>query len=390
VNLLFFSTNSDYGTGKVGGAETSLRLIAEKFATLGESVFYVTMSGNKIPGFTNRTINGVRVYFIKPLYWPTLSGKFFINERSQFEWWQLRHYLRNFISKHNIDIIHTYSIFPDTYNIVSLREKYELPIKIIPRIAGFYWRKQCNANPNLKDQIESTLNKVDSLNFLSESLRKLFFAEIEKINCSVSNNYFIQDIGYNSSNFQKQWKKPNKTNIRITMVGRLSHPKRQDLLIQALSHIDSKNFELYLIGEGVNKSYLKKISEEYSLGSKVFFIGHIDQDAIQDYLINSDLFCFATEYEGVPKSLLEAMAIGLPVLASDVNPITDIITEGVNGFLVPNDSKCWAVKIQDLLNTSNSRLEKISNKARYTVKDKYNPDTNIRKYKKYFAQVLKD
>ncbi len=73
MNILIFSTNSHYLSKPVGGAETSLRLIAEKFADIGENVYYLTGSTSKLPFLKRKEINGVHVIFFSALKWPSFN-----------------------------------------------------------------------------------------------------------------------------------------------------------------------------------------------------------------------------------------------------------------------------------------------------------------------------
>lgn len=121
----------------------------------------------------------------------------------------------------------------------------------------------------------------------------------------------------------------------IVSVGRLCLFKGFDTLIQAFYQLLSVHPHLILTiyGEGNERLNLEKLIHSLGLQDKVCLPG-VTQN-IQDALINADLFIFPSRYEGFPNALCEAMAVGLPVIASDCSGNIDIVRDGIDGRLFP-------------------------------------------------------
>ena len=93
------------------------------------------------------------------------------------------------------------------------------------------------------------------------------------------------------------------------------------------------NLKLTIYGEGPERKNLKNLIEDLAVKDQVSLPGAAEN--IQDFLIKTDLFIFTSVYEGFPNALCEAMAVGLPVVASNCSGTVDIIRDGENGILFP-------------------------------------------------------
>jgi glycosyltransferase involved in cell wall biosynthesis len=119
---------------------------------------------------------------------------------------------------------------------------------------------------------------------------------------------------------------------RLLFVGRLSNQKNLPLLLQALAGV-SDQFETTIVGDGELEAQLKELSAGLNL-QNVRFYGRADGDELRNLYRNADIFVLPSEREGMPLVLLEALAMGLPVVATDIPGTRDVIHDGVNGRLV--------------------------------------------------------
>lgn len=113
----------------------------------------------------------------------------------------------------------------------------------------------------------------------------------------------------------------------LLYVGRLSEEKRVDLLLESMKYLPS-NVNCIIIGEGPMFEQLINFSNENNL--RCTFLGKVDNSQICRIMQEADIFCFFSLYEGNPKALLEAMACGLPIVATDSPGITDVLTDKIN------------------------------------------------------------
>jgi len=122
---------------------------------------------------------------------------------------------------------------------------------------------------------------------------------------------------------------------RLLFVGRLNFQKNIQQLLHALDGV-SDQFETTIIGDGELGPELKELTN--SLGLKnVTFAGRKEGEELLNYYKAADIFVLPSEREGMPLVLLEAMAMGLPVVATNVTGSRDVIKDGENGLLVPYD-----------------------------------------------------
>ena len=95
-----------------------------------------------------------------------------------------------------------------------------------------------------------------------------------------------------------------------------------------------------IIGDGPDKDMLESLTHQLQMGNYVTFKGQIQNEQIPDYLAASDVFVLPSLSEGFPNVLLEAMASGLPIVATNVGGIPEFVKDGENGFITePQNAK---------------------------------------------------
>ncbi|TFG38016.1 MAG: glycosyltransferase [Candidatus Aminicenantes bacterium] len=173
----------------------------------------------------------------------------------------------------------------------------------------------------------------------------------------------------------------------IVSVGRLAEVKNVPMLLHAVSKVDVPfPFRLLLLGDGPERKNLQQIASDLGISDKVEFLGNrLDVRAI---LKGSELFVLASMYEGISMSILEAMAMGLPVVATNVGGNPGVIAEGESGYLVnPDDSAAMAMRISNLLLDKELRL-RMGRMGRRIVEDKFSTRRMVRDYEKIYLSLL--
>ena len=120
---------------------------------------------------------------------------------------------------------------------------------------------------------------------------------------------------------------------RLLFVGRLSVQKNLPLFLRALDGV-SDQFETTLVGKGELEAELKEAVDELRL-QNVRFHGRADGAGLRELYRNADVFVLPSEREGMPLVLLEALAMGLPIVATNIPGNRDVVAHGENGVLVP-------------------------------------------------------
>ena len=140
----------------------------------------------------------------------------------------------------------------------------------------------------------------------------------------------------------------------LITVGRHEYPKGHSYLITAMPKLVNyfPQLKLLIAGrEGVTTPELKQLCAQAGLNDKVRFLGH--RNDIPDLLAAADLFVFPSLYEGLPGAVIEAMALSLPIVASNIGPVQEVVEDGVNALLVtPKSAVQLATAIHSLLNDS--------------------------------------
>lgn len=162
-------------------------------------------------------------------------------------------------------------------------------------------------------------------------------------------------------------------NNHIISVGRLHSQKNQKMLISAFSMIAEEfcDLELHIYGEGPLRNELQNQIRELALENRVFLEGAVN-DAV---LLNKDarLFVMSSDYEGFPNALVEAMAVGIPVISTDFDSgvAALLINDSYNGFLCPvGDVNALTEKMRTALNKE-IEIDTIVSRAIETVKNLY-------------------
>ena len=114
---------------------------------------------------------------------------------------------------------------------------------------------------------------------------------------------------------------------------RLAPPKDLITLLDALAQPGCERWELRVFGDGPDRAAIERHRDALGLGDRVTLLGNRDDVAAQ--LADCDAFALISDWEGLPYSILEAMAAGLPVLATAVGGIADLVVPGSTGELVP-------------------------------------------------------
>jgi L-malate glycosyltransferase len=384
MNLLFISYHSSYFSKSFGGAETSMRLLATELAKRGHSVYYFTIYTD-YPSFyfiRKDNIDGVNIYNLSFLYFfkkiPFVSRVF-----SYF-------FLNNLVKKKNIDVVYCFYELEIISMLLNFK-KEGFDFKIIMRMAGLRWYEDCLKNKDLVGVYDRIFNEVDAINFNHVDLRRMNYKRMEELNMRREfNNEIIGDIGIDLIKLRRK-KIDKKDNFNMIMASRFSnYQKRQDILIEAMNLVKKEMpIKLILIGSGIQRKMMEKRIRELGLSDRVLIKSFLSQEELWEKLRCADLMCHACDYEGLSKVISESMAIGLPVLVSNVGSLNKYIIDGKNGFLVDNNPKKWAEKIEWIYSNQEA-LKDISKNAIKYAEDNYNPEKNILIYEKESIRLLKN
>jgi len=280
--------------------------------------------------------------------------------------------LHSILQEGSFDLIHTHGYFADLIGIVAAKK---LHIPIVSTSHGFISNDRKLTIYNKLDRI--ALRYFDKIIAVSGTLKKELMrsgvkeSKIIVIQNAVEFPYNQVDFGVNRRKTRLHFDIKDEDCV-IGYVGRLSEEKGVRYLVEAGSIMKGKvkNFRIVMIGDGLQRKELECLVKQYKLENEIIFMGF--QSDIENWIPALDIFVLPSLTEGTPMAILEAMSLGLPVVATRVGGVPEIVDNGINGFLInPANSTTLAEKLSELLH--NPRLRKIMGEAALKmIKKKHN------------------
>lgn len=175
----------------------------------------------------------------------------------------------------------------------------------------------------------------------------------------------------------------------IGTVGRLAEIKRQDLLIRAFGRLlhSVPSARLLLVGDGPLRASLEELTSELNLKNSVHFTGY--RDDRERLLRAMDIFAITSRSEGMPLSVLEAWAAGVPVVAAHVGGLPELIDEGRTGILVPSDDPdVWSSTFCELVHAPEN-ARRLSEQARRQCEQHHSLRSMLESYGAQYAEALR-
>ena len=277
--------------------------------------------------------------------------------------------LRNICNRHAIDVVITFHTNPF---LMALLAKPFCRYKTLHSERDNPYARNTTAS-----RFKSWLFRYsDRIVFQTKGAQNFFDWKTVHKSVIIPNPVFIPDFEW-----QQGFKKT------IVTVGRLDvRYKRQDLLIDAFAEIlcDFPEYQLVLYGEGKDREYLESKSKELNIQRNVIFAGKVS--GIMSKLCREGVFVMTSDSEGMPNALMEAMAIGMPVISTDCEPggARALITNDVDGILIKRSSKNELVlALRRLLGNKILQI-RLGKNARNKMRN-FNPDTIAN----YWVNVIK-
>lgn len=285
------------------------------------------------------------------------------------------------------DLVHTHGYFAD---ICSLPVARLLGIRSIATCHGFIENDNKLKIYNRLDAY--ALRLCRKIIAVSEGIRDgLVQNGIRDSRIVVIPNAVASSFDEKTWSFRRQKKREAlsiaPTEFAVGYIGRLSEEKGLLYLVEAVADLHNSGVpvKLIVVGDGPQKALLEDMVKTKSIEKQVIFTGF--QTDIEHWLPAIDVFSLPSVTEGTPMALLEAMAGGVPVIATAVGGVPKIVTDGVNGLLVPpRDSQALIDKIQWIRNNV-EKTHQIAKTGIDTIKTKYDIDEWCRVVEQHYIEV---
>lgn len=243
--------------------------------------------------------------------------------------------IRRVVRQNNIDFIHAQWAIPSGFLAALAGSK----IPLITTIRGSDVKVQ-GKRRMFRPFVNYALKKSTKVIALNDDLKQ----EAIKLG-AVANKISVIPSGVDINKFKPLDKCAARATFRlpgefnILFVGSLFKLKRVDKLIKVSAKLSRDfDFHLLIVGDGSERTNLENLARDLGL-KNIIFIGTTPYNDVPFYMAASDVMVLPSESEGLPDSVQQAMACGIPVVASNIGGLPELITNGVNGYLVNNESE---------------------------------------------------
>lgn len=224
--------------------------------------------------------------------------------------------------------------------------------------------------------------KVICVSEFDRQLAKRWF--LHNYNRVVTVHNGIVDKTFNS-NIVREYSLP----LKLVSVARFSHPKNNMELIKAVEQINklySDNLQLNMVGDGPLLSEAQAYVSSHKLENDMYFLG--SRTDVDDILNQNDIFCLISNYEGLPISIIEAMRAGMPIIASDVGGVNELVKDGVNGFLIPRGNISELVEKLKYILDHKELIKFMGETSRKIYEEEYTADRMNQKILSVYNEVI--
>jgi teichuronic acid biosynthesis glycosyltransferase TuaC len=335
------------------------------------------------------TIDNVSVYY--PRYF-RLPGRWFHPMSYVTQYWGMRAVLANIISEFKPHIIHAQAASASCYAGMMIKREYGIPLVCSLRGSDInvypYFGK---LSMRLAQQM---IKESDQLFCVSSALKEATY-KIEKPKKEIEVIYNGCEIG------MFQFKDGDRSSTRklmhigesdkiLVFVGDVSRAKGLVELLAAFEELalNMSRLHLFIVGDGPDRPILEAFQKNNPRGNRIHHFGRLQHHEIVKYLNASDAFVFPSHYEGLPNAVLEAMACGLPVVATKVGGIPEAVEDGVSGILVPREDANLLANAINYVITNDQLSRQMGIAGRKIVESKFNWQANALKVIGMYNEVL--
>jgi glycosyltransferase involved in cell wall biosynthesis len=397
VNTLRVCVVSPLYHPHLGGVGRQAVALTEKLYQSGVQVFVLCRNIHGLPEW--KSAEGISVRALRTLG----------SHRHDLEEKTLRNFLVSFSfcirllgalirSRKEYDIVHFHGAsLPLIFNVIPLKLMRK---KIIAKVAGAKMKIEAGSFLGTYVFIGhifiSILKRVDAFVAISSEIREDLIRDgFESKAIREIPNFIMPDQFYPLTNpsEKKQLRKDigiSEESLVLTFSGRLVKRKRVDVLLRAIADAVKSRPDIIVIilGHGEMKEDLERLAAELGIQKNMMFRSFVRN--IRDYLHITDIFVFPSEKEGMPNAVLEAMACGLPVIASRIGGVVDVIRDRKNGLLVePRDPDGLRDAILELCEKQELRTS-LAEEACATIRDNFSAETVVKKYLELYRKICRE
>ncbi|MGB3726070.1 MAG: glycosyltransferase family 4 protein [Glaciecola sp.] len=290
----------------------------------------------------------------------------------------------NYIKQNNIDIIHTHGYKSDIIGTI-VAKKANIPVVITPhgfenasdfKLRTFIWLgcqamrfadKVVPLSPALVEDVKKFGIKPPALEYIQNGVD---LSEVEHARDNLPANH--------------------KQKFRIGFIGQMISRKNIKHLLDVFANMHNQfnDIELVLLGDGEERPELERYVDNFSCKSDIHFLGYRDDRLA--YLKSFDIFAMTSTLEGIPRCLMEACAMGVPVVSYDIDGVDQLITHEQTGLLAPLNNKEALEQLFVRVKTQPEEAKQLGANAIAYVNEHYSAARMANEYLVLFNDMLKE
>lgn len=391
-DLIFITDNYPFGKGE-SFIENEIRYLAENFKNI-----YI-ISKNQKDVQTREVPKNCKVYRIKKtlkklitlyfdkIYLIDLFSEFKFSDLKKLVSFQfygklIENKVNEIIRENSLEkdkiLVYSYWFYTGAYAGSVLKRKNKID-KFISRAHGYDLYLERGYQP-LKKNILKSIDFLYPCSKLGENYLK---------NLYLKKNIESSYLGTINKNLFNEKKKSEK--LKIVSCSNLLKLKRVNLIIETLSVIEKKysNIEWIHFGDGEERYYLEELSKNKLKQIKFIFKGQVSNKQVMEYyrLNNVSFFIHLSSTEGLPVSMMEAQSFGIPIIATNVGGVSEIVNEKT-GILLSDYPKIEEIveAIEKMINLDESKYNEYRKNSYLNWKENFNAEKN---YKNFISEILK-
>jgi glycosyltransferase involved in cell wall biosynthesis len=231
------------------------------------------------------------------------------------------------------DLVDAHYVYPDGYAALKVAKSMGVPLVVTARGTDINLYPDL---PGIRNKICEVLREADAVVGVSQAL----VDRMIELGASADRCYYIPN-GVDLNAFHPaDGSRRGRPIHRLLAVGNLKPEKGFDLLLEATKILMSEypDLRLSIVGSGSEESRLRTKCNQLGIQKQIRFLGAIPHSEMPEHYRRADVFCLSSLREGCPNVIMEALATGIPVAATKVGGVPELVKDGVNGFLAKDHS----------------------------------------------------
>ena len=285
----------------------------------------------------------------------------------------------------NFDIIHLHISAKGSFErkaIMASLAKLSGKKVILHEHSGKFAHDFESGSRSYRDRVRSVFNGADRVVVLSEEWHDYFAENVVKDRDKLV-------VLHNGVSVPAKPCSPG-LNQNVLFLGRLDENKRPDMLMEASRDVlkESPDMQLFFGGDG-DLGHYEIIAKELGIADRCEFVGWVTGEKKEELFSRSGIFCLPSKYEAMPMSVMEAMAHGLPVVATRVGGVPQLIEDGADGVLIDvDDVESLGKSLRQLMGSAGERT-RLGAVAREKIRRKFSEESTVNSMIDIYQELLR-